>query len=87
VQLINRVRYAEKAGTEVIENRQTTILEYINDEGKREQLSIDDYYGVPLQQIIYENDEILEKRTFTKFSVGNVKDSEVTMSSSYELQP
>ena len=85
IALINQVKYAEEAGSEVIENRQTTILEYTNSDGRREQLSVDNYYGIPLQQIIYENDEIIEKRTFTKFSIGNVKESEVTMPSSYKL--
>ena len=88
VALINQVKTAQKVGTLVIENRQTTILEYINADGKREQLFVDNYYGVPLQQIIYKNEEndILEKHLFTKMSVGNVKDSEITMPSSYILQ-
>ena len=88
VNLINQVKTAQKVGTQVIDNRQTTVLEYINVDGKREKLFVDDFYGIPLQQIIYENeeDEILEKHLFAKLSVGNVKENEITMPSSYTLQ-
>ncbi len=77
------------AGTENFENRAATIIEYTNDAGMTEKVSIDTYYGLPLRQEIYsqQGDEqvLQQKHTFTKQAVGSVKNADVTLSGEYEL--
>jgi len=78
-------------GTENFENRAATIIEYTNDAGMTERVSIDTYYGLPLRQEIYsqQGDErvLQQKHTFTRQAVGSVKNAEVTLSAEYELLP
>lgn len=77
---------AKMIGKETIDNRKSIIIEY--SKGKyTEKLSIDEYYGLPLQRILYtienENQVTLEKDSYTLISVGNVKNSDVTLPSKY----
>ena len=80
---------AKVVGTENIGNRQATIIEYINDEGNKEKLSIDTYSGFPLKQesFIQEDDEdvLLKKNTLNLKSFNNIKNADVTLPEDYEL--
>ena len=80
---------AAKVGEEVIDNRKTTIIEYTNAKGQKERLSLDNHFGLPLKQIIYETSDdqeiILETNRFSKFSVGNVLTKEVTLPEKYQI--
>ena len=84
IQIIEGVTYAEKVGQERFDNRDTIILEYTNDDGKRERLWVETFFGLPLQQRIYDGDEVAERRTFTRVSFNSVKDDDVTLPDTYE---
>jgi len=82
---------AQKVGEEVVDNQETSIIEYINGQGKKERLWMDHYTGLPLKQVIYsvdtENgDKELLKHTFTRIILG-VKKVDVTFpKEEFELQ-
>lgn len=79
---------AKIVGKERFDNRDTTIIEYTNVDGKKERLWIENYYGLPVRQEIYassETSEVLEKHTFTQINVGNVLTADVTVPEQYKL--
>lgn len=87
--ILSQVHNPQEVGSEVLMNRALTIIEYINPQERRERLSLDNYYGLPSRQVIYgsdDNEDIIESHTFTKLSVGQVEDEDVTLSSEYVLQ-
>lgn len=87
VEMIPRVNNPQEIGSEVMLNRDLTILEFVNADGKKERWSVDDFYGLPSRQIIYSaDDEVEESHTFTRLSVGQVQDEEVALPKEYELQ-
>lgn len=89
VQIIQQVHDPQKVGSEVMLNRDLTLIEYINPFGKTETLSIDNYYGLPSRQIVYsiaEDEEIEQSNTFTKLSVGQLKEKDVTLPVDYVVQ-
>lgn len=81
---------ARKLRVGLFDQRSVMIIEYSNWQGKREQLSIDTYYGLPLQQEIFTaqgDEQILEKRdTFTNIVVSSIKNKDVTLPENYVLQ-
>ncbi len=88
IELVDQVSVATLVGTERFENRDLKLIEYTNEDGRRERLGIETYYGLPMKQIVYrssEEEEILTQHTFTKLSVGQVKASDVTMPADYIL--
>lgn len=81
---------AKVVGEELIDQRrEATILEYLNEKGQLERLSVGQYYGLPLKQAIYKmvDDEqtLVEKNNFNIISVGNVKNADVNLAESYEI--
>ena len=74
-------------GEEVLNSRNCLILEYAINSEKKERLSIDKYYGLPLQRVLYviENEEQinLEKDSYKIISVNTVKTSDVTLPEGY----
>jgi hypothetical protein len=80
--VVDNIPYsAKKVGEEVFDNQKTSIIEYVNGEGRKERLWMDHYTGLPLKQVIYsvdvENgDKELTKHTFTRV-ILNIKKSEV----------
>ncbi|HLC70643.1 MAG TPA: hypothetical protein VJI32_01460 [Candidatus Nanoarchaeia archaeon] len=89
IDIVTQVHNPQKVGSEVLMNRALTIIEYINADGNRELLSLDNYYGLPSRQVIYASDDdenIEESHTFTRLSVGEVDEEDVTLSAEYELQ-
>lgn len=81
---------AKRTGTEQVDNRATIMVEFINEQGKLEKLSLDTYYGVPLKQEIYtvQGDEqtLQRKHLFTQLSVGTVKTAEVSLPAGYQVE-
>jgi len=66
--------------TGFISQRDATIVEYTNADGLREELAIEDYYGLPIQRTSYNTDGTIAKRTnFGVDRINSVKESEVTM--------
>lgn len=84
---------AKKVGEVVFNGRPVVVVEfpahYPAFEGYTEQLSIDTYYGFPMQQILYkttdESKEPVVKHTFTAISVNNVQTPDVTIPQNYVL--
>lgn len=74
---------AEESTREFFDGRSLIVYEYTNDLGRVERLSVDKYYGLPLKWNVYEKDDdrlvAIKKFTFKDVSVGNVKNSEVTV--------
>ena len=86
VDIINQVQYAESVGSEVIDNRQLTIIEYTNPEGNKERLSVDNYYGLPLRQVKYDPfGNIEEKHTFTNIVMGQLHEEDVILPPQYSM--
>lgn len=89
IDLVQPVTSAKKVGTEMFDDRQLQVIEFFNSAGKRERLSIDNYYGLPFRQVIYSSADmdadIEEEHTFTDISVGQVKASAVTLPADYVL--
>ncbi|MBI2662073.1 hypothetical protein HYX11_01295 [Candidatus Woesearchaeota archaeon] len=88
--LINSIGYdAKKIGEQTYDNYQTIIIEHTNAQGKKEELWLNSYYGLPMIQIIYDTvngeDKEIEKHTFTRLS-SPVMLSEVTLSENFEIQ-
>ncbi len=86
--LVREVVLAEKVGTEKIDNRATLIIKYLNKEGLTEKLWLDEFYGVPMRQVVFapqqDNEETeLLKHTFTKIKIGSVKEADVTVPESF----
>ena len=81
---------ARKLRVGLFDQRSVMVIEYSNWQGKREQLFIDTYYGLPLQQETYitqGDEQILEKRnSFTTMVVGSIKNKDVTLPENYVLQ-
>lgn len=87
VEILSRASNPREAGSEVLLNRELTIIEFINVEGKKERWSVDNFYGLPSRQAVYSpDDEIEESHTFIKLSVGQVREEEVTLPEEYVLQ-
>ena len=86
VTLVEQVSYAEKVGTERVETRATTIIREDSTD-KKVKLWLDDYYGFPLREVVYkvvgDQEVVLEKHTFSKVQVGQVKTADVTMPTGY----
>ena len=86
VALVEQVSYAEKVGTERVETRAATIIQEDSTD-KKVKLWLDDYYGFPLKYVRYSlqggEELILEKHTFSKVQVGQVKTADVTMPVGY----
>lgn len=77
---------AVPVGTEQIDQRSATILEYTNAEGKREQVWVDSYFGFPLQQVIYGSGTTMEeKHTFTRPEINRVAEADVQLPEDYDV--
>ena len=89
VDLVQGITTAKRVGTEVFDGRQLQIIEFLNPEGKRERLSLDDYYGLPFRQVVYssahENAGVEEEHTFTDIVVGQVQSADVMIPVDYSL--
>jgi len=89
-EIIAKVRNPQEVGSEVLMNRALTIIEYVNSEGNKERLSLDNFYGLPSRQAIYssaeDGAEIEESHTFTRLSVGQVREEEITLPEEYVMQ-
>lgn len=84
VEIAQEVNEPIELGSEVLMNRALTIIEYINAKGKRERLSLDNFYGLPSRQVIYSAaGEVEESHMFTRLSVGQVQEEEVTLPRDY----
>jgi len=84
--LIKNIDYAEKTGSATIDGRKNTILEWNNQDGNRERVWIDNYFGFVMKQEIYDdNDEVLEKHTFTAPSINKLKDQDVNLPEGVEI--
>ncbi len=82
--VIRGINHAKEVTTQTVNGRSAVILEYQNKRGQIEQLWVDDFYGFPLRQEIFsDNEEIIEKHTFSRIEVGNVKESKVTLPSKF----
>ncbi len=87
--LFNLSYNAHKVGEEIIDGRNTVIVEEVNSDAKKERLWIDYYYGLPLKTVVYESvkgkDVALETHTFTHFIVG-VNEEDVILPQEYVIQ-
>lgn len=79
-------------GFTLVDDRRAVILETTTLEGNKEKLFVDDYYGLPLRQVIFklnEDDEeiILVNRNFILVGAGSgtVKISDVTVPGDFEV--
>ena len=85
-EVVQRVRYGREVGSEFFDDRKLKIIEFVNREEKRERLSVDPYYGLPLRQVIFAADNTMEEQhTFINLEVGQIKESEVTVPTQYAL--
>jgi|GEM_PF-4699521 len=86
-EIFKNIDYAEKTGTSTVDNRKCTIVQYTNQDGDKEKLFIDNYFGFILKQEIYDNnDELIEKHTFTQVAFDNLKDQDVNLPEGVEIQ-
>ncbi|MBI5133580.1 MAG: hypothetical protein HZA83_02605, partial [Thaumarchaeota archaeon] len=81
---------AHVVGEELFDGQETSIVEYINTQGRMVRLWMDQYTGLPLKQVIYsvdaDTEKELVKHTFTRVILG-VKKSEVTFpETEFEMQ-
>lgn len=88
VDLVKQIPFsAQKVGEAVVDRHDTVIIEFKTEDGNVEQLFLDTFTGLPLQQLIFEqgNKEkpLLGKHTFANTAVKNVLASEVTLPESY----
>ncbi len=84
--LLKNIDYAEKTGSATIDGRKNTILELTNQDGNRERVWIDNYFGFIMKQEIYDsNDEVIEKHTFTGISINKLKDRDVNLPEGVEI--
>ncbi len=78
---------AEIVGKENINDRQATIIKYVNNAGNKEKLYLDSYSGFPLKQesFILEDDEevLLQRNTFNLISLNNIKTADVNLPDNY----
>lgn len=87
VEIIDQARNPQEVGSEVMMNRKLTIIEFTNADGKKERWSLDNFYGLPSRQVIYSSDGVVEEsHTFTKLSVGQVREDEITLPTDYVIQ-
>ena len=81
---------AKVISKERFDNRDLTIIEFTNPLGKSERLSLDNYFGVPVRQVIYvlqdDQEVVLDKHTFTRLDVNNIKNADVTLPEGYAIQ-
>jgi len=88
--LLDKITYAAKiVGSETLNGRKATILEYVNKQGTKERLSVDTYYGLPLKQVVYELDDdeevVVKRNDFNIINVGGVKNADVNLPEEYEI--
>ncbi len=87
VDIARGVRSPKKIGTQVLQERETTIIDYWNGQGMKERLYVDNYYGLPLKQVILGDDgSILEEHLFTQLSVGHVTEGDVILPQKYVVE-
>jgi hypothetical protein len=72
------------------ENHQTTMFEYIDPEGRKSQLYVDNYYGFPLRKVVFssingDSDVVQEEIIFSGLDAGGVKTADVTLPEGYSL--
>lgn len=77
---------ARKISTAVVKQRDAIIITYANNEGQREELALDTFYGLPLEQKIYQGDAVQTTKTFVLVRVNSLKDSDVQMSSTISVE-
>ena len=79
---------ADIVNSEVVKGRKADVLEYVNEVGNKEELSIDLYSGLPVKRIVYKTvdgeDLIQETSTFDLIYFKGIKDSDVSLPSGYE---
>jgi uncharacterized protein YcfL len=89
IDIISKVTSASIIAEQQFNRRETTIIEYMNNGGRREQLWVDSFFGVPLQQKIFgstDDADIIEEHTFTSMAFNSLKDSDVTLSEKYTIE-
>ncbi|MFC1801443.1 hypothetical protein ACFLZB_03185 [Nanoarchaeota archaeon] len=85
--LYDRITYAEKAGSETIENRKMTIIEFTNSDGNRERMSIGQFYGFIFKQEIFDdNDEVIERHTFTNVAFNTLDIEDVSLPEGVDVE-
>lgn len=71
------------------DNRKVTIVDFVNPDASLEELYIDNFYGIPLKQVIYGYDGglkvIQEQKTFAIIDIDGVKNLDVTVPDNYPL--
>ncbi|MBI4980832.1 hypothetical protein HZC30_04725 [Candidatus Woesearchaeota archaeon] len=79
-------------GETYYQKRKVILLEFTTPEGNQERLFVDDFYGLPLRQVIFrlneDDDEVvLVDRTFNLIGAGSgtVKNSEVNVPNDFEV--
>lgn len=78
--LLEGVTGAEKVSTKVLDNRKTSVIQFINGNGQTELLYIDSFYGFVFQQdIVGGDDQVIETNLFTSASFDAIKDSDVNL--------
>jgi hypothetical protein len=85
IQIIKSITIAEKVGTERFDGRDTIMIEFTNAAGNREVLWIDTFFGMPLQQRIFNGEVLLEKHTFTEVGFNRIKEADVTLPNTYQI--
>ncbi len=74
---------------ENIGSRKANVIEFINQDGHTERISIDAFYELPIQRIIYEVDgdvrTQLRKDSFPKLRVGGVTELDVTVPAEFNF--
>lgn len=71
------------------DNRKVTIVDFVNPDASLEELYIDNFYGIPLKQVIYGYDGglkvIQEQKTFAIIDISGVKILDVTVPENYPV--
>ena len=79
---------AKKTEQRMINNRQATAVEYKSGENNV-RMYLDDFYGVPLKKIIYnqkdDREVVLEEISFSKIVINNVRSSEVSLPVDHDI--
>ena len=64
-----------------------TIIEFTNADGDRERMSIGQFYGFIFKQEIFDdNDEVIERHTFTSVAFNTVDDEDVSLPEGVDVE-
>jgi len=74
--VLKKVKYGAKAGTEMVDERETTIVQY-DEDGKTIKVWLWDYKGLPLKYEVYSGDEKVKSIEYKTLVYNQVKDDEL----------